>query len=62
MDDLYAPEEIDAIADRAGLRLTSAWRAELIRASRHVTALRRRLRTPRGMSAEPAHHFSVVAE
>lgn len=62
MDDVYAPEEIDALADRAGLRLPPAWRAELIRASRHVAALRRRLRRPRDMSAEPAHLFSAAEE
>lgn len=62
MDGSFSPDEIDDLAARAGLPLTPAWRDALIHGSRFVTAITQRLRTPRDLSAEPAHIFTAERE
>jgi hypothetical protein len=49
--------EFDFLADRAGLTLTAAQKAELMGVYPLVAAFAERVRTPRGREAEPAHVF-----
>ena len=60
MADTFTPEEIEAAARDAGLTLTPQWREDLVEGSRGVVVARRAIRTPREMSAEPAHVFVPV--
>jgi hypothetical protein len=61
MNPTITPENFDFLVQRAGLTLTEAQKAELIRVYPVMAAMAERLRTPlRGRDAEPAHVFSAA--
>jgi hypothetical protein len=56
---LMPAAEVDALLARAGLALTEAERTRIHEASRFVVAMAARVRTPRGIEAEPATVFTA---
>lgn len=58
MEGRFSPDEIDAIAARAGLPLTPEWRAAFVHGSQFIVQITRLIRTRRSLSAEPAHVFN----
>ena len=58
MDETLSPEEIEAIAKRAGLKLAAEWRESLVEGSRSALLNKQAVRKDRDLSAEAAHIFS----
>jgi hypothetical protein len=55
-------ESLDYLLDAAGLVLTAEQKADLATTHEALSAMKARVRKPRGRMAEPAHTFGYTAE
>ncbi len=55
-------ESLDYLLDAAGLVLTAEQKGDLASIHDSLTAMKARVRQPRGRMAEPAHTFGYTAE
>lgn len=56
------PDSLDYLLAAAGLTLTEAQKADLASVHDALTAMKARVRQPRGHMAEPAHSFGFTEE